>query len=65
VILWITGEAVGIIQEKNLVYLGSEDVGMQIHLASMVFLSCVLWLRYYTSKKSGKKMIEKSEDYDN
>lgn len=65
VILWITGEVVGIMQEKNLVYLGNENVGMQIHLASMVLLSCVLWLRYYTSKRSSKKMIESSEDYDN
>ncbi|TBR10825.1 MAG: hypothetical protein EPO62_02785 [Candidatus Nitrosotenuis sp.] len=65
VILWIVGEAVGIIQEENVVYLGNENVGMQIHLASMILLSCILWLRYYTSKKSNKKMIERSEDYDN
>jgi len=64
VIIWIAGEAVEIIQENILAELG-EDTGMIIHLGSMVYLSVMLWLRYYTSKKGGKKMIDRAEDYDN
>jgi predicted metal-binding protein len=65
VIMWIVGEVAGILQENNLVNLGAENVGMQVHLASMVFLSCMLWFRYYTSKRNSKKMIESLDDYDN
>ena len=62
VVIWIIGETVGILQEHGVVDLAVEDLGMQIHLASMVFLPCMLCLRYYYSKKAGKEMIESLED---
>ena len=62
VVIWIIGETVGILQEHGVIGLAVEDLGMQIHLGSMVFLSCMLCLRYYYSKKGGKKMIESIED---
>ena len=62
VVIWIIGETIGILQEHSVVNLGVEDLGMQIHLASMIFLPCMLCLRYYYSKKAGKKMIESPED---
>lgn len=65
VMIWIAGELVDILQEKSLIDLDADGIGMQIHLASMVFLSCILWMRYYTSKRSNKKMVEDLEDYDN
>jgi hypothetical protein len=64
VMIWIAGEVVDIIQENNLVDFG-DSVGMLIHLMSMIFLSCMLWFRYYTSKKGSRKMIERLEEYDN
>ena len=39
-----------------------EDIGYHIHLVSMVFLSVMLWMRFYYSKKSGKKMIENIDE---
>ena len=38
------------------------DVGLEIHVISMVFFSMMLWLRFYYSKRSGKKMIEDVAD---
>jgi hypothetical protein len=34
------------------------DLGSGIHVVSMVFFSIMLWLRYYYSERSSKKMIE-------
>lgn len=65
VMIWIAGELVDILQEHGMINSGIDGIGMQIHLVSMVFLSCILWLRYYSSKRSNKKMVEELEDYDN
>lgn len=62
VVIWIVGEMVGILQERGIVNLTVEDLGIQIHLTSMIFLPCMFWLRYYYSKKGGKKMIESVDD---
>ena len=62
VVIWIIGETVGILHERGVINHDMEDLGMQIHLGSMVFLSCMLCLRYYYSKNGGKKMIESLED---
>lgn len=35
-----------------------DELGFLIHVGSMIFFSLMIWLRYYTSKKSGRKMIE-------
>ena len=34
------------------------DFGSEIHLVSMVFFSTMLWLRFYYSERSGRKIIE-------
>jgi hypothetical protein len=34
------------------------DVRQVIHVVSMIFFSVMLWLRYYCSERSSKKMIE-------
>ncbi|MDP9289380.1 MAG: hypothetical protein M3P08_14455 [Thermoproteota archaeon] len=34
------------------------NLGLEIHLVSMILFSLMLWLRFYYSERSGKKMIE-------
>jgi hypothetical protein len=34
------------------------EVGSGIYVVSLVFFSVMLWLRYYYSERSGKKVIE-------
>ena len=65
VVIWIIGEIIGLSEENNIIETGIEGLGLQIHVVSMVYLSCMFWLRYYFSKKGGKKMIESSDGYDN
>jgi|SRR6266516_6249545 len=53
-VVWILGEIVGIIVFPAL----QGNLGLEIHVISMVFFSLMLWLRFYYSERSGKKMIE-------
>jgi hypothetical protein len=36
-------------------------IGSHIHIVSAVFLAIILWLRLYSVRKSGRKMIDKLE----
>ena len=51
---------VSILHDNGIVVFSAlqSDVGSGIHVVSMVFLSLMLWLRYYYSERSGKKIIE-------
>ena len=59
-IVWILGEIVGNLEDIgiNLFPALQGDFGLEIHVISMVFFSLMLWLRFYYSERSGKKMIE-------
>ena len=64
IIIWISGEISGILQDSGIIVLSpvQGDIGLEIHVVSMVFFSMMLWLRYYYSERSGKKMIEDIRD---
>jgi len=64
IIIWISGEISGILQDSGIIVLSpvQGDIGLEIHVVSMVFFSMMLWLRYYYSERSGKKMIEDITD---
>ncbi|MBV9666777.1 MAG: hypothetical protein JO327_01465 [Nitrososphaeraceae archaeon] len=36
-------------------------IGSQIHLVSAVFLSIILWIRLYSARESGRKIVDKIE----
>ncbi len=59
IIVWVVGE---IIQNKRISnIIPSPEIGLTIHATSMVFLTVMLWLRLYYSKRKGKTMIEEAE----
>ena len=59
IIVWVVGE---IIQNKRIAgIIPSPEIGLTIHASSMVFLTIMLWLRLYYSKRQGKTMIESDE----
>jgi hypothetical protein len=39
-------------------------IASQIHIVSAVLLAIILWLRLYSVKKSGRKMIDKIESVE-
>ena len=56
IIIWVVGE---IIQNRRLASIvSSPEIGLIIHAVSMSFLTIMLWLRLYYSRRKGKKMIE-------
>jgi hypothetical protein len=54
------GEIVGTLEDAGIIVFPAlqENLGLEIHVISMVFFSSMLWLRFYYSERSGKKMIE-------
>ena len=65
IIIWIIGEIADVLQDANIIEFSNlENVGLEIHLASMAFFALMLWLRFYLSKRSGRKLIEDIKDYD-
>lgn len=65
IIIWIIGEIADVLEEDGIIDIPAvENVGLEIHLASMAFFSLMLWLRFYLSKRSGRKLIEDIKDYD-
>lgn len=58
IMVWIVGEMVDVLQDLQLLSAFDEGLGMQIHLASMVFFSIMIWLRYYYSKTRGRKIVD-------
>jgi hypothetical protein len=59
-VVWILGEIVGTLEDAGIIVFPAlqENLGLEIHVISMVFFSSMLWLRFYYSERSGKKMIE-------
>ena len=59
-IAWILGEIAGSLQDSGIIVFTAQqgDIGLEMHTLSMVFFSIMLWLRFYYSERSGKKMIE-------
>ena len=62
IVIWILGDMVSILQDNGIVVFSYAiqrgDVGSEIHVVSMVFFSIMLWLRYYYSERSVRKMVE-------
>lgn len=64
IIVWIAGELVEILQDLGLFNFYDAELGMQIHLFSMIFFSAMLWFRFYASKSKQKKIVDvNSYDY--
>jgi len=66
IIIWIVGDLVSILHDNAIVGFSTlqNDLGSGIHVVSMVFFSMMLWLRYYYSERSNKKMIEDLQSSD-
>jgi hypothetical protein len=60
IMVYIIGE---IIEDYNKipVFSAFPYIGSQIHLLAAVFLSIILWIRLYSARKSGRKIVDKIE----
>ena len=61
--IFITTYVVGeMIEDYKMPFLSAFPyIGSQIHLLAAVFLSIILWIRLYSARKSGRKIVDKIE----
>jgi sterol desaturase/sphingolipid hydroxylase (fatty acid hydroxylase superfamily) len=59
-LIWIVGEFVTTLHEIGLFNFPYEfhDLGMQIHLVSMILFASIIFVRFYYSHRAGHKIIE-------
>lgn len=60
IIIWVLGGIVYILQDSGVVVVSplQGDVGLEINVVSLVFLSTLVWLRFYYSQRRRKRIIE-------
>ena len=60
ILIWIGGEFITTLYESGLFGFRFElhDLGMQIHLVSMILFALVMFVRFYYSYRSGHKIVE-------
>jgi len=59
IIIWIFGGVADILQDSGILMSSTQgDIGLEIHVASLVFLSIMIWLRFYYSQRGGKRTVE-------
>ena len=55
--IYITGEIIENTKIAAFSFL-PPDIGSQIHVSSAIFFTIMIWLRFYSAEKTGKKMVE-------
>ena len=59
ILIWITGEIVNLLGEEGVVELFStSEIGVYVHVLAMAMFSAMLWMRFYLSEKSGKRIAD-------
>jgi hypothetical protein len=60
IIIWVLGGIAYTLQDSGIIVVSplQADIGLEIHVVSLVFLSIMLWLRFYYSQRNRKRIIE-------
>ena len=59
ILIWITGEIVDFLGEERVVELFSiSEIGLYVHVLAMAMFSAMLWIRFYLSERSGKRIAD-------
>jgi uncharacterized membrane protein SirB2 len=59
ILMWIIGEIVDLLGEEGVVELFStSEIGIYVHVVAMAMFSAMLWIRFYLSEKSGKRIAD-------
>jgi hypothetical protein len=59
ILIWIAGEIVDLLGEEGVVELFStSEMGIYVHVLAMAMFSAMLWIRFYLSEKSGKRISD-------
>ena len=60
IIIWVLGGIAYILQDSGTIAVSplQSDVGLEINVVAVAFLSIMIWLRFYYSQRSRKRTIE-------
>jgi D-alanyl-lipoteichoic acid acyltransferase DltB (MBOAT superfamily) len=60
IIIWVLGGVAYTLQDSGIIVVSplQGDIGLEIHVISVAFLSIMIWLRFYYSQRSRKRLIE-------
>ena len=63
ILIWMTGEIVDLLGEEGVVELFStSEIGVYVHVLAMAMFSAMLWIRFYLSERSGKRIADTLQD---
>jgi hypothetical protein len=60
IIVWVLGGVAYVLQDSGRIVVSplQGDIGLEIHVVSVAFLSIMIWLRFYYSQGSRKRTVE-------
>jgi hypothetical protein len=60
IIVWILGGVAYILQDSGSIVVSplQSDIGLEIHVVSVAFLSIMIWVRFFYSQRNRKRAIE-------
>ena len=60
IIIWVLGGVAYVLQDSRRIVVSplQGDIGLEIHVVSVAFLSIMIWLRFYYSQRSRQTTIE-------
>ncbi|MFL6370229.1 MAG: hypothetical protein ACJ72F_05295 [Nitrososphaeraceae archaeon] len=59
IMIWIIGEIVDLVgEEGGMELISNSDIGGYVHVLAMAMFSAMLWIRFYSSKRMGRKMAD-------
>ncbi|HXG13707.1 MAG TPA: hypothetical protein VNK25_01080 [Candidatus Nitrosotenuis sp.] len=62
ILIWITGEIASQLQSSGIISNDFVEIGLEIHLASMVFFTILIWMRFLSSKRQDKNILDSTDD---
>jgi hypothetical protein len=61
IVIWIIGEIIQHHVKGGIGLLSYEEIGMLIHVISMITFSLIIWIRFYQARRTGKNISESME----
>jgi hypothetical protein len=59
ILIWIIGEILDLLGEEGVVKnFSTSEISIYVHTLAMALFSAMLWIRFYLSEKSGKKIAD-------
>ena len=65
IVIWVVGEIIDLLQGLGVIEsILPSDLGIEIHLMSMIFFCGMILVRFYLAKQSGKTVIDNFQDFE-